>query len=642
MSAPDPRVRCAPLRGGGRLLAALCALAGCTRDEPPPAELPPAPTAPAASFRPSILLVTLDTTRADALGCYGAPEWATPHLDALARRGVRFTSARAPAPVTAPAHATIFTGVYPFQHGVRDNGTFVLSDRAETLAERLKPAGYSTAGIPASFVVDSTFGLAQGFDRYYDLEQRDLRVGDESEARDAEEVAAIAIRHLAELPADARFLLWVHFFDPHFPYAPPEDLVAAHPFEPTAKGPGARMVQQQKHLYQLEVARVDRELGRILAALERFGGAERVFTLVVGDHGEGLGQHAEATHAALVYDSTMLVPLLIAHPTLPAGCVVETAVSTVDVTPTLLALLGLKAERCYGADLSPLWRGEPFAATRALYFENCATWFTSGWAPLYGVVEDRFKVIAGPQVRVFDVVADPGELHDLAAEQPGLIERARETLRAFADETLQAVRRDLSPDELDRLRALGYLATEASGRRGGPVPPGWQPEKALTPEQGLENTRRFTQANQLWRQGKREEGVALLLELTREEPENAHYAEIAAALLCQMGRPDRALPLARAATELAENFGSRSTLVACLMALGRRDEAFLEVQHTVERFPRLLPARVTLAELLIERGRAGEAIPHLEVFLREYAGDPPSRAQAEALLQRARDAAAAR
>ncbi len=633
MDERDRPTRGAPglSRAAGALVAAV-AFAGCERrDEIQKAADPP-------SFRPSVLVITLDTTRADALGCYGGPAWATPALDAIARRAVRFRMARAPAPLTLPAHATIFTGVYPFQHGVRDNGTFVLGESAWTLAERLKEAGWQTAAVPGALVVDSSYGLAQGFDRYFDLPQRDYSLTDEGHSRTASEVAAIATSYLQSLPADARFFLWVHFFDAHYPYEPPADLLAAHPFEAKGKRRDQRAAEQ-RHLYQLEVAAIDREVGKIVAALDRFGGAEEVVTIVVGDHGESLGQHGEATHSALVYDATLQVPLLIAHRSLPHGRLVEPSVSTVDVAPTILSLLGLPTDGTSGADLAPLWSDRPFEPSRPLYFENCATWFTSGWAPLFGVVEGRFKTIVGPQVRVFDVAADPDETKDVAADHPELVESARARLESFAAETLAAERRAPDAAELEALARLGYGQSEASSRREGRVVPGWQPKEALTPEQGLENTRRFTQANELWRKGEREKGIALLLELVASEPENAHYAEIAASLLSQLGRNAEALPLARRAAELAENVGNLSTLGACLLALGKKDEAFAQITYTVKRFPRLLPARYSLAMLLIERGRPGDAIEHLEYFLKVYEGGPEARAQAQALLDRARAAA---
>jgi tetratricopeptide (TPR) repeat protein len=286
-----------------------------------------------------------------------------------------------------------------------------------------------------------------------------------------------------------------------------------------------------------------------------------------------------------------------------------------------------------------LLRDGPAAAAdeRPLYFENCATWFTSGWAPLYGVVLDgRFKVIAGPQPRVFDVLADPGETKDLAEAQDDVVVRAKELLEQLATVTIEATRRDLDPQERERLLHLGYVVGESSGRRGSVVPPGWQPQHALTPEQGIANQRRFHEASQLWQQGKREEALATLLALTKEEPENGRYAEVAAALLVQSGRPAEALPLAQKAIELLETAAVRTTLVSCLVALGRRAEAIRELDLTIERFPRVLAARMTIAELLIDECRPREAVPHLEHVLAHFDGDPTVKAQATTLLDRAR------
>jgi arylsulfatase A-like enzyme len=450
-----------------------------------------------ASWRPNVLVVTLDTTRADVLGCYGATHGLTPTLDALAARGVRFADARSPAPVTMPSHASLFTGSWPFQHGVRDNGTFVLGEGATTLAERLHAAGWQTGAFPAAFVVASQFGLAQGFDRYDDLAEATVATGGEDEERKGDVVVDRALAWLATLDRARPFFAWVHFFDPHFPYAPPADLVAAHPFDddPSRKG-NARA--KSRHLYQLELASVDRQLARLLAGLAPQGGAEETLIVVVGDHGEGLGDHGEASHATFVYDSTLRVPLLFAQARLPAGKVVDAAVSTVDVTPTLLDLVGLPRDGTAGAPLAATWRDEPFTRERPLYFENCATWFSSGWAPLYGVIEGRFKTIVGPQVRVFDVVADPAEKRDLAESQPDVVARARALLSDYAEQTLAASRHEADPGELEKLQRLGYVQSSASSRRDGLVPPGWQPKGALTPEQGQENQKRYTQANSLW------------------------------------------------------------------------------------------------------------------------------------------------
>lgn len=633
----SPRRAHAPLALLAPPLFALlsAALVGCgeaPRDGAPPH--PPAPPASAA-WRPNVLVVTLDTTRADALGCYGATHGYTPTLDALAARGIRFAAARAPTPVTMPSHATIFTGSYPFQHGVRDNGTFVLGDGAVTLAERLRDAGYATAAIPAAFVVDSSFGLAQGFERYDDLSLAQSASGGEGEERSADEVVERAQAFLAAHDPSRPFFLWTHFFDPHFPYAPPAALQAAHPFDDQPQKKGNTRAKL-RHLYELELAHLDAQFAQLLAALEPFGGAAETLIVVVGDHGEGLGDHGEASHATFVYDSTLAVPLLIAHARLPAGRVVDTAVSSVDVTPTVVALLGLPQEGTFGAPLAPLWEGAPFEPQRAIYFENCSTWFTSGWAPLFGVVEGRWKTIVGPEIRLFDVVADPDEKRDVAAAHPEIVEAARARLADYAEQTLAAARHAPDADELAALQRLGYVQSSESSRRGGLAPPGWQPKGALTPEQGLANQKRFTEANQLWQRGQKGEAIEQLLALAREEPENSHYAEIAAALLYEMGRAAEALPLVERAVELSENVGNRATLAACLFAVGRKEESLQALAATVEKFPRTVSARFSWARALLDAGRREEALAALAPLEQQLPADAPLRAQLEALQRRAR------
>jgi arylsulfatase A-like enzyme len=600
---------------------------------------------PAPPRRPSVLLITLDTTRADALGVYGGPEWSTPNLDRIARSGVRFTMARAPAPVTLPAHASILTGLFPFQHGVRDNGTFRLPDGADTLAERLKAAGYATAAVPGAFVVDSSFGLAQGFDDYFDLPQGELDAGGAEPERSASEVVALATKWLATLPAERPFFLWVHFFDAHFPYRPPADLAAAHPLVPDPKKTtkGGQKRDQLSHDYQLEVASIDRELPQLFAALDRFG-SERIVVAVLGDHGEGLGEHGEATHSALVHDATLRVPFFMKGPGLPSGAQVAAAVTTVDFAPTLLSLLSLPAEGTSGADLNPLIDGKALATARPLYAETCASWFTFGWAPLYtliagnGADAGRWKVVFGRTTRLFDLRGDPGEKSDVAEAHPEIVEAAHERLEELAKTTIEATRRDLDDDAKKKLNALAYLVDEQSSKRGGRVLPLWQPKEALAPEEGLKNQRSYAQANDLWREGKRDEALTQLVALAKLEPENSHYASTAAALLLTAGRPAEALPFAKKSVELAESGATRTTLVGCLIALGQRDDALAEAQTTVALFPKLQAAKLTWAELLCAKGRAAEAVAPLEAYLAAPSTDAAGRAKAQQLLATARSA----
>ena len=273
------------------LVAALC---GCSSDGP--AEL----------TRSSILLITTDTTRADALGCYGGPDWATPHLDQLAAEGIQFQQAHSVAPVTLPSHSSMMTGLYPYQHGVRDNSTFVLPLSAVTLAEVLQAEGYRTSAVVASYVLNASFGLGQGFDHYSGVQSSGSMQGEDQ--RSAEQVTDEAIEFLHQQPADQPFFLWVHYFDPHMPYAAPAAWAERFPGAP----------------YDAEIAYMDAQIGRLHEGLAAEELRDETLIAVVADHGEGLGDHGEATHAMLIYDSVMRVPMLLSAPSvIPTPSVID-------------------------------------------------------------------------------------------------------------------------------------------------------------------------------------------------------------------------------------------------------------------------------------------------------------------------------
>ncbi len=271
---------------------------------------------------PNVLLVTIDTLRFDRVGAYGYAAAETPVMDALARRGVRFTTAIAHAPLTAPSHASILTGLLPLGHGVRDNGAFVLPRQPTTLAEAFRGAGYSTAAFVSGFPLDHRYGFARGFDTYDDHLQRG---GDARRAAYVERSAADASRAALAWMKGARrpWFAWVHYFDPHAPYEPPADLQARFAASP----------------YDGEIASVDRELGALLKAVDT--DASPALVLVTSDHGESLGEHGEATHGVFVYDATLRVPWIMAGPGVPQGRVSDVVARGIDVLPTLVDYAGL-------------------------------------------------------------------------------------------------------------------------------------------------------------------------------------------------------------------------------------------------------------------------------------------------------------
>ena len=416
-----------------------------------------------ARSRPDVLLITLDTTRADHLGAYGYPQPTTPVLDALAAESVLFTQAYTTNPITLPAHSSLFTGTYPMFHGVRDNGTYVLRDDVTTLAEVLSAQGYDTAAFVASFVVDSRFGLGQGFGLYDDdvgaewsrdeLEARTPHAFGFAE-RKANLVTAAANRWIGR-PRKRPYFAWLHYFDPHQPVTPPE--------------PHRSRFSDG---YDAEIAFADEQIGPVLAALEQRGSYDDTLIVVVGDHGEGLLEHSELSHALLIFDSTMRIPLIVKPPGLAArGRRVAAVSSIVDVMPTILSVLGIAVPGdVQGKSLLPLMQGGPADARRPVYMESMLPRLACGWGELRGIRVGGEKLIWGPKPRLYRVADDPGEVYDLAAREPETVARLekelRGALRTWSRPPSASSLAAPDAETLQRLAALGYVAGSTEAARG--------------------------------------------------------------------------------------------------------------------------------------------------------------------------------
>jgi arylsulfatase A-like enzyme/cytochrome c-type biogenesis protein CcmH/NrfG len=392
-------------------------------------------------------LITIDTLRADALGIYGRRQARTPWIDQLATAGVRFDRARAQTVVTLPSHANILAGRYPFDHGVRDNAGFRFPESIPTLATILKARGFRTGAFVSAFPLDSRFGLDRGFDVYDDGfggagTQRAFLV----QERAGRETVARAVQWL-DAQKDAPVLCWVHVYEPHFPYAPPEPLAT----------------QFRGSLYDGEVAAADLALRPLIEpALDS---ARRSDTLVVltSDHGEALGEHGEATHGIFGYEATLRVPLVVYQPNRWRPAIVSTPVAHVDIMPTILDALALPVPADIdGRSLVPLLNGgtEP---SRSMYFEAMSGMLNRGWAPLQGLVRDEIKFVDLPIPELYNLGADPEELHNLAGEQPQRVEELRSELRRLPTAVQHAARVEDS-DTRERLRSLGYASGTAARR----------------------------------------------------------------------------------------------------------------------------------------------------------------------------------
>jgi choline-sulfatase len=576
--------------------------------------------------RPSVLLVTIDTLRADHVGAYGHTTAATPALDGLAAHGVRFANAHAAAPLTGPSHASILTGEYPPVHGVRENVNFLVDPRHPNLAERLKAAGYATGAFIGAYPVAAAFGFGRGFDVFDEGLHPNPGIGQGAE-RPGNEVADAAVAWLQA--RDARpFLAWVHFYDPHLPYAPPP------PFrERFARDP-----------YDGEIAFADAQLARLLAALHEAGRDESTIVVVLSDHGEGLGEHGEATHGLLLYESTLRVPFVLAGPGVPSGRVVAERIGSVDLVPTLLALLGLPpAEGLPGRSLRPLLDGGR-VADDALYAEALFGRLNCRWAALRGLTLGEWKLVVGGETELFHLPSDPDERRNRAAEEPERAERMRATLEqavakmAPGGDTPRPF--TISAEQSERLASLGYTA---GGGGGGSIDDPSLPDPrprvawlermqalqgAVGPDIGpalqevggiLEQDRGnpfgyFVLASLAYRGGRlglAEKAFARTLELDPERPVIRQYY---GALLRDLGRLADSERELRVAVEqaAADDYITQTELAETLIAAGKRGEAEGLLRRILDAQPKHARAHGALGRLLVADRRLADAVAHLE------------------------------
>jgi arylsulfatase A-like enzyme len=420
----------------------------------------------------NLLIVTIDTLRPDRMSAYGYERDTSPRLAAFAAEGVRFALAYAPMSATLPSHTTLFTGQYPITHGVVKNGT-PLPGENETLAEMLRGRGYQTAAFVSSFVLDRRFGLEQGFDRYDDdfsgadpsmgiprWEGHEVEIFD----RRAEHTTRHAVGWLeAQAAREAPFFLFVHYFDPHAPYAPPGE--AALRFHEAGVGHKTG----QKNLYDAEIAYVDAHVGALLDAMDRLALAERTLVLITSDHGEGLWDHDAQMHGVHVYEEQVRIPLLVRWPgRIAPGRVIEVPVGLVDVTPTVLDLLGIgKGSRHFAArSLAPALERGAALPPRVIYShrEPYLPGEVDGVhvaGELFAVRQGRWKYIEGPlqgNRELYDLERDPQEREDRYYAEPVIGRRLRQRVSDWREAHAgPELRRSLADEDREALEALGYV-----------------------------------------------------------------------------------------------------------------------------------------------------------------------------------------
>jgi arylsulfatase A-like enzyme/Tfp pilus assembly protein PilF len=535
-----------------------------------------APAARKTSRGLSVVLLTLDTTRADHLGAQGVRRGLTPHLDALAARGARYARALAPSPLTLPAHGSLLTGLDPPGHGVHDNGTAALPGGLPTLAQVLADRGYATAAFVSSRVLDRRFGLDRGF-TVYDDRMAAERIGEYGyPERNAAAVTDAALAWAASRPRGRPYFLWVHYYDAHAPYAPP----AVPPGEPAASR------------YAGEIAYVDREIGRLLQRLPVDN--DRTLVAAVGDHGEMLGEHGEAGHGIFLYRAALEVPLVVSGPGVPPGTVWPGTVGTRALPSTLLKLSGaVKEAQAFGPSLPGLSVSEPVQKGDPTYSESWMPATAYGWSPLHAVSDDRWRFIRAPRPELYDFVADPAEVRNLAADEPrerARLEAALEAVEAAGRRTAPSVKPDAELAEA--LASLGYHSG-ASGSRAG----------SLDPKDGIALLAELEETKRWLGEGRARDAVTRLEDLVKRSPGNVPFLVRLAVAQSAAERKDAAVATLKHAVGLNPRLEFlHAHLAGAYMELGRLADARAEYELAVELNPRYARAWLGLGEIAARSG----------------------------------------
>ena len=579
------------------------------------------------------MLVTIDTLRADHVGAYGDRDAHTPHLDRIAREGALAPEATAHVPLTRPSHVALFSGRLPGETGARDNLSPAVPSGTPLLAEVLTGAGFESAAFVSSVVLDPSSGLDRGFSIYSAEFEGDLAeaqfLNTVQKKGDVTTRAALAWldKNLGTAESTDRVFLWLHLYDPHDPYEPPE------PWATRFAG----------HPYDGEVAFADELVGRVDGALKRLGTRDTTALVVTSDHGEGLGDHGETLHGFFAYQSTLRVPFVLRAPGVPAGTRLATTVRLVDVFPTVLDLLGVPAPRdarFAGRSLAAELRGGSPAPEPVTYAESLVPLLHFGWSDLRVVREGRWKYIQAPRPELYDLQADPGELRDLKDAQPARAESMREALRLFLDEErdIPAGAASVSPELLEQLGALGYVGGSAPAETR---TPGADPKDRIeefrfanaSTREGLlrfhdqdystsvarfeEVLRRgiesfelhFYLARSLYALGRTDEAGVHFAEATRRLP--AHAAAWEGLADCRAAARDTAgalEALRQGQAALPDDAGLRVAEARLLRALRRPEDARAAYEAALPLAPKDARLRMQLGELLRDLGRSEDAI----------------------------------
>jgi arylsulfatase A-like enzyme/Tfp pilus assembly protein PilF len=580
----------------------------------------------------NLVIVTLDTTRADRMGAYGANDVETPTFDALAREGVLFEQAASVAPLTLPAHSSLFTGKFPPEHGVRDNGGFFLGPEQLTLAEVLKARGYRTGAFVGAYVLDSKWGLNQGFDTYFDdfdlSKTRGVSLG--AIQRPGNEVVDKALPWIQEAGSKP-FFAWVHLYDAHSPYRPPEPFASRY----------------EDHPYNGEIAFADSQVARIVSQLRSSGLYDRTVVVVMGDHGESLGDHGEASHGFFIYESVARVPLVIRAPFgQTAKRRVSDPVRSVDVMPTVLDLLGVASTtKISGVSLTPLMTGAKRELGLDTYSEAMYPLHHYGWSDLRALRSGRYKVIDAPRPELYDLDRDPAEATNLFSERQALGDRMIAQLRSmengFAKTTAALPAADVDPEARERLAALGYVGSfvaSASDPRTGRA----DPKDKIALFNKLGTATELAKDREPSDEAGFRKVIALLNEVTSQDPEVIDAWFMLGTQYLQHDEPRRAVDYYKRTLALKPDYDlAVINLAQAYRRLGDDDAALAGFERYLTIDPKSPFVRYQIGEIWLDRG---DLVKAEEQFRKALEIDPKVAAAKNALgviaLQRG-DAAAA-
>jgi arylsulfatase A-like enzyme/Flp pilus assembly protein TadD len=581
----------------------------------------------------NVLLISIDTCRADYLSCYGHTLKTTPNIDQLAKQAIQFSHVVSPVPLTLPSHSTMLTGTSPPRHGVHDNMNYRLGASQETLAEMLAEQGFTTGAVVSAFVLDSQFGLDQGFDFYEDnIEENPDRKVNEFNERPASITTRLAAQWLNR-HKDEKFFLFLHYFDPHVRYTPPEPFASKFPDDP----------------YAGEIAYVDDCIGQVIRKLKDLGLYDSTLIIVTSDHGEMLGEHGEENHSYFIYQSAVRVPLIIRMPGCDNPKTIDHAVGIIDIVPTVCAMLHLQPpEKIEGHDLSDYFRENTVPTSNRHYYCESYTPTKYNANALLGIVNDRWKFIQTTRPELYDLADDPSESQNLIGSKSQEAQRLQKRLRQLIEDALQLAAADSKIDLDDqsrrRLQSLGYVAGKVT--EGFDFDSSREDPKDLldfylanTQVNTLIGETKFVQAKKLCQeiltkrpdsyrthlllaqimeaQGDNTGAVTQLQQALQIKPDSFEVHSLLSALLFRLGKLDEAIEHSRAALRsIPGALEVRNNLGTALAAKGQLKEAIVHLKQVAEAKPEMTATCINLAQALSDYGREQEAIAYLENCLK--------------------------